>query len=274
MDKPGFMFFYASKIVWLLLAPTNLLIFIGMIGVGFLFFKFFRVGRLLVAVSILGLFAGAFSPVGSWVLRPLEQRFPQVTNIDPNSFDGIIVLGGSTDVHLTREYGEPAVSERSERLFKLIEFARIYPDKIIAFTGGGGFGHDNPGPISTEADVVQMVLERAGIATDGIIFERKSLNTWQNAVNVRQILNPSANSRWLLVTSAFHIPRSMGIFRQAGFNVIAYPVDFRLGENGTSLLSAETGAWRLARLDLAVREWIGMLAYWVSGRSTEFFPAP
>jgi len=66
----------------------------------------------------------------------------------------------------------------------------------------------------------------------------------------------------------------MGIFRQVGFNVTAYPVDFRLGEYGGSLLSAETGAWRLAQLDLAVHEWIGLVAYWVSGRSTEFFPAP
>ncbi len=268
------MFFYASKIVWLLLAPTNLLIFIAMIGVGFLFIKFVRTAKILVAISVLGLFLGAFSPVGSWVLKPLEQRFPQVTEIDPDTFEGIIFLGGSTDVHLTRRYGEPALNEGAERLFKMIEFARRFPEKTIVFAGGGGLGHDYPGAISREADVAKLVLERTGIETGQIIFERESHNTWQNAVNVRAILNPAQDSRWLLVTSAFHMPRSVGVFRQAGFNVIAYPVDFRLGGYADSLVSNQTGATRLARLDLAVHEWIGLLAYWVSGRSTEFFPAP
>ncbi len=273
------MFFYLAKIAWILVAPTNLLVFFGLIGVVLLFTRMRRTAKSFVTVSLLGLFLAGFSPIGEWVLAPLENRFPQISELDGASFDGIIVLGGATNLHITRSRNtrsrnEPTVGEAAERIFKLIELARRFPDKRITFAGGGGLGADDSGPLSREADVVKILLERAGLPTGDILFERQSQNTWQNAEKLREILQPAPQSRWLLVTSAFHMPRSMGVFRQAGFNVIAYPVDFRLGSYGASFLTNSTGAGKMEKLDLAVHEWIGLASYWLTGRSTAFFPGP
>lgn len=268
------MFFILSKILWILVAPTNFLVLLGLIGLLFLFTRMRRTAKSLVSISLMGLFLAAFSPIGEWALGPLENRFPQISQLENSSFDGVIVLGGATNLHITRLRNEPAVGEAGERIFKMIELARLFPDKQIAFAGGGGLGHDELGRATREADVVKDLLERAGIQTGQIVFERASQNTWQNAENLRPILDPAPDSRWLLVTSAFHMPRSMGAFRHAGFNVIAYPVDFRLGSYGASFTTSTTGAGRMAKLDLAVHEWLGLAVYWWTGRSSAFFPAP
>lgn len=268
------MFFFLSKIFWILVAPTNLLVILGLAGVLFLFTRMRRTARSLVSISLVGLFLAAFSPVGEWVLGPLENRFPQIAELDRSSFDGVIVLGGATNIHITQLRDEPTVGDAAERIFKLIELARLFPEKIIAFSGGGGLGQDGVGPATREADVIKTLLERAGLPTDNIIFERESLNTWQNAENLRGILEPDPDTRWLLVTSAFHMPRAVGVFRQAGYNVIAYPVDFRSGSFIASFAGGATGASKMAMLDQAVREWIGMTVYWLTGRSAAFFPGP
>lgn len=267
------MFFYLSKIAWLLIAPTNLLLFAGLFGVVLLFTKFKKTGRFFAALSVLGLFVAAFTPVSAWVLAPLESRFPVIHDLEAEKFDGIIVLGGATDVHITRLTGEPAISGAGERALKMIELARRYPDKPIAFAGGGGV-HDDGGPITKEADVMRLILERSGLPTDEIVFEDQSRNTWQNAVNVRELLKPAQDSTWLLVTSAFHMPRSVGVFRQAGFNVRPVPVDFRIGGYTDTYFLNESGAARMARLDIAMREWVGLVVYYLSGRSNALFPGP
>jgi uncharacterized SAM-binding protein YcdF (DUF218 family) len=268
------MFFNLSKIVWILVAPTNLLLLLGLIGIFFLFTRMQRTAKTLVSVSLLGLFLAGFSPIGEWALAPLENRFPQITELDGSSFDGIIVLGGASNLHITRSRNEPTIGEASERIFKLIELARRFPEKRIAFAGGGGVSADASGPFTREADVVKLLLERTGLPTENILFERQSQNTWQNARNLEAILQPAPESRWLLVTSAFHMPRAVGVFRQAGFNVIAYPVDFRLGSFAASFTTNSTGAGKMAKFDQAAHEWIGLTSYWMTGRSGAFFPGP
>ncbi len=268
------MFFFLSKIFWIFVAPTNFLVLLGLAGILFLFTRMQRTAKTFVSISLVGLFLAAFSPVGEWVLGPLENRFPQITELDRASFDGIIVLGGATNIHISQLRNEPTVGSAAERIFKLIELARLFPEKTIAFTGGGGLGQDANGPATREADVIKTLLERAGLPTGDIIFERDSLNTWQNAEYLQTLLEPDPGSRWLLITSAFHMPRAVGAFRQTGYTVIAYPVDFRLGSFAASFAAGTTGASRMAMLDQAAREWIGMTVYWLTGRSEVFFPGP
>ena len=118
------------------------------------------------------------------------------------------------------------------------------------------------------------LFEALGIAPDRITAEEQSRNTIENAVFSRLIAQPKPGERWLLVTSAFHMPRAIAAFRAAGFPVEAYPVDWRTRGpiDATRLFSSV--AVGLAQTDLAMHEWVGLLAYRLTGKTTELFPAP
>jgi uncharacterized SAM-binding protein YcdF (DUF218 family) len=151
------------------------------------------------------------------------------------------------------------------------ELARRYPNARIVFTGG------TANLVSTEAreaDYSAPIFESLGIPKERLILERDSRNTWENAIFTKQLVNPKPGERWLLVTSAFHMPRSMGIFRKAGFDVEAYPVDWRMGGRDELFAFTRNGADGLGRTDVAVREWIGLLTYRLMGRTSELLPGP
>ena len=111
-----------------------------------------------------------------------------------------------------------------------------------------------------------------GIASSRLLFERKSKNTWQNASYTKALLKSRRRENWLLVTSAYHMARSVGCFRKAGINVTPWPVDYRT--RGYSdiyrVFDVATQGWR--RMDVAVREWIGLMVYYLSGRTDKLFP--
>jgi uncharacterized SAM-binding protein YcdF (DUF218 family) len=113
-----------------------------------------------------------------------------------------------------------------------------------------------------------------GIPADRIIVEERSRDTAENARFTKALADPRPGERWLLVTSAFHMPRSIGAFRRVGFAVEAYPVDYRTrGPEDLARPFASLGDG-LRRSDIAMREWIGLLIYWLAGRTSELFPAP
>jgi len=145
------------------------------------------------------------------------------------------------------------------------DLARRYPAAKLVFSGGSGklFG----GP--AEADFVLPLFESFGIARERVMLEAKSRNTAENAQFTKELV-PKSGERWLLVTSAYHMPRSMGAFRRVGFAVEPYPVDWRTGaEDNYAFSSLSAG---LARTDTAIHEWLGLLAYRLTGQTTELLP--
>jgi uncharacterized SAM-binding protein YcdF (DUF218 family) len=232
--------------------------------------RFAAFGRKLAVITLVTLALAAFSPLGSLLLYPLESRFAP-WDAARGAPDGIIVLGGSVDTDLSAAHRTPVVAHAADRLFAPAELARRYPNARIVFTGG------TANLIQTEAreaDYSAPVLENLGIAKERLILERNSRNTWENAIFTKQLVSPKPGERWLLVTSAFHIPRSMGIFRKAGFDVEAYPVDWRMGGRDDLFAFTNTGSDGLGRTDVAVREWIGLVAYRMMGRTDELLPGP
>ncbi len=150
--------------------------------------------------------------------------------------------------------------------------ARRYPNARILYSGG------NPNLVADaaakEADYALTVFETLGISRDRVILERASRNTAENAEFAKAMILPKPGERWLLITSAFHMPRSIGIFRKAGFPVEAFPVDWRMGGPSDLTKFAISALEGLGRIDTAIREWIGLTAYWATGRTSEFFPGP
>ena len=264
------MFFVLSKTIGIMLLPTNFLIGIGVLGALLLATRFASAGRKLLIASVMLLAICGFSPLGYLLLYPLEQRFPP-WDAARGAPAGIVVLGGSIDADVSAAHGVAVVAGAADRILASAALARRYPNARIIFTGG------SPNLLSSdarEADYAASLFESLGISSERLIMERRSRNTQENAEFSKAIAAPKAGERWLLVTSAFHMPRSVGVFRKAGFAVEPYPVDWRTG-GGIDLSSFSTFASDgLERTDTALREWIGLAAYRLSGKTDAFFPGP
>jgi uncharacterized SAM-binding protein YcdF (DUF218 family) len=263
------MFFVLSKVLGFFAIPSNLVVSIGVLGVLLLPTRFQRAGGRLVVASLLVLAVLGLSPVGNALIIPLEQRFPPWDSAH-GAPDGIIVLGGMITPDVSAARNEVALNESAERLTVAIELAQRYPNARVLFSGGSGallFSEGN------EAEFAGRLLQGFGIAPGRILLEQRARNTVENAAYSKAMAQPKPGERWLLVTSAFHMPRAVGAFRQVGWPVIPYPVDYRTsGELG--LLVAPDAGQRWRELDQAVQSWIGLIAYWLSGRIPTPFPGP
>lgn len=263
-------FFTLSRIFWGLAVPSNLLLFIAILGLAFVAVGVRRVGWICVALAVAGQVITGLTPFPNHLMSPLEERFPPFQD-DGTPVDGIILLGGAEvdAVALSRKL--PAVNDAGERVIVFAALARKYPEATLVFTGAGQeFGESS----ATEVAAVGSALADVGVDLKRVRFETRSRNTAENARYSKALLKPAPGSRWLLVTSAFHMPRAMGCFRAVDFPVVPAPVDYRT--IGPDALNG--GFSRAAQgqdfTDIASKEWVGLLVYYLTGRTNALFPAP
>jgi uncharacterized SAM-binding protein YcdF (DUF218 family) len=261
--------FIVSKLLWLLMAPSMLLLLLGLLGLLLVFQHRRRAGLACLSVSLGALALIAVLPIGDAMLAPLENRFPEITVLPPD-VTGIIVLGGAIETDLSAARGMPSLNEAAERMTRFVYLARHYPKARLAFTGGNGELIHAP---MTEAAVARELWTELGVDQSRIVYESRSRTTYENAVLLKDVLKPQPGQVWLLVTSAWHMPRSVGLFRHAGWTVLPYPVGYK---TAPTLMTEIRGALpgRLATVDLAAHEWVGLVAYWLLGRTSALFPAP
>jgi uncharacterized SAM-binding protein YcdF (DUF218 family) len=264
------MFFPLSKILGFFAIPSNLVVSIGILGLLLLPTRFARAGRTLAFASLIVLAILGLSPAGNALIIPLEERFPR-WDATRGAPDGIIVLGGAISPDVSTARDEVALNEAAERLTVVAELVRRYPDARIVFSGGSGALIYDEG---AEAPFALRLLQSFGIPRARITLEDRSRNTVENAVLSKAVAQPKPGERWLLVTSAHHLPRAVGVFRKAGFPVEAYPVDWRTRGADDALRPFASVGDGLRRSDTAVREWVGLAVYWLTGRSSELFPGP
>ncbi len=259
---------FASKLFWLLLRPNTAALILACIGL-WAGLRGRRWGRWPLLAG-LGYFAVVLlTPLSQWLLLPLEDRFSRPAEA-PARVDGIVVLGGAVDQNLTEARGMPALNGAAERMTEPLALARQYPRARIVFTGGQG------SPLHggvTEAEVARQLWSSLGLPPERVIFEDRARNTYENALLTRQILQPKEGETWLLITSAGHMPRAMGIFRRAGWAMTAWPVNYTTGHSLRDWYDAPFGT-RLNQTEWAVHEWLGLLAYRMLGRTDALFPAP
>lgn len=251
----------------MIFSPGAWLAACGMLGAALLWLRP-RLGRVLVALAALGFAAIMVLPVDQWLLLPLENRFPPPPADAPVA--GVIVLGGALDAALTVDRGRPSLGPAAERLIRLAELARTRPGLEVVFTGGPEPNRPDGPP---ESDGVKRLLASLGVPDGRVTYESASRTTWENATLTARMVHPRPGATWLLVTSAAHMPRAVGAFRRAGWTVLADPVGYKSFRNPADL--AKRGfSERMALIDGAAHEWLGLLAYDVSGRSSELFPGP
>jgi uncharacterized SAM-binding protein YcdF (DUF218 family) len=264
------LFFVLSKTLGIILLPTNFLIGVGLIGAILLATRLASLGRKLLIASIALLAICGFSPLGYWVLYPLESRFPP-WDASRGAPDGIVVLGGPIDADLSAARGVAVYRGGVDRVIATAALARRFPDARIIYSGGSSNLISDE---AKEADYALAVFESLGIPKARLTMERRSRNTRENAEFSKAIAAPKSNERWLLVTSAYHMPRSIGLFRKTGFAVEPYPVDWHTGGPADLLTFSPIAVDGLERTDTGIREWIGLVAYWVLGKTSALFPGP
>ena len=263
------MFFILSKTAAFFLLPSNLLIVFGLIGVVLLATRFRRAGLRLAISSVVILALLGFSPLGGLLTYALESRFPPW---DPSrgAPDGIVVLGGAIASSVSRDNGDPVLNADAGRITAIGKLARAYPNARIVYSNGDPslFGASVP-----DGGMLYQLLDSFGVPRERVVLETKSRNTFENALFSKEMMKPKPGERWLVVMSAQHMPRAIGCFRQAGFAVEGYPVAWRTQQRPNFKPGGPFGAG-LYNLDNAAHEWLGLLAYWLTGRTSELLPGP
>lgn len=259
----GTLFFIASKLIWALIKPeTWIALGLGWALLAALRMEPRRARRRLTATLVLVLVIG-FVPLGHLLLTRLESRYP----VDPPlpRVDGIVILGGGEEPRIAARWGMVQLNEGGERYLAGLMLARRFPQARVVFAGGSGRLSDLGGIDASEGAMAEALFRSMGLPADRLLIEDRSRNTAENAALSLPLAAPEPGETWVLVTSAFHMPRAMTSFARAGWpDMIAYPVDHRSeplrGNIRWSL------ADNLVDLNTAAKEYVGRLAYGLAGR--------
>ncbi|MGO4917843.1 YdcF family protein [Pseudogemmobacter sp. W21_MBD1_M6] len=256
-------FFIASKLIGALLRPDTWIV-IALAGIVLALILQRRHIALWVSSITLGvLVALSALPLGDLLLQPIERRFP--ANLSLVAVDGIIVLGGGEDARASAYWDQMQLNEGAERYTAALALARRFPQAKVLFTGGSGALRDVAGAATSEASIAEGFFLDQGIAPERLLLEGQSRNTTENARLSLTLADPAADETWVLVTSAFHMPRAMRSFAAAGWqSLVAWPVDYRTSGFGDGMGWDLKG--NLSVLTTAIREHVGQLAYRLTGR--------
>nr|WP_249803757.1 YdcF family protein [Bradyrhizobium zhengyangense] len=258
-----------SKTLGALSILPNLLAFAGLIGCLLLLTRFASVGRKLATLSLLALAICGFTPVGSLLLKPLEDRFlPWTPTADAPA--GVVILGGTTKPEISAARRQPVSGIEIDRLITGAMLARRYPNARVIYSGGSS--ELRPGTIR-EADYAVQILGDLGVPKERVQVEGESRNTAENAAFSKILASPAPGERWLLVTSAYHMPRAVGLFRKVGFEVEPVPTGwFTAGH--ASWIDLGNFASSILLVHIASREWIGLAVYRALGKTDALLPRP
>jgi uncharacterized SAM-binding protein YcdF (DUF218 family) len=252
---------FLSKVFSFVTQPGNLLLLVILIGTLVAWLRPNKSGRVWLTLLSAVLLFVTISPVHYWVARPLENRFPPPASLS-GTIDGIIVLGGFLEFENADQRGVLAINQRAERVMTTAVLALEHPTARLVITGRG---EDNKTLVSWFAKV--------GIDEGRFEYEPNARNTFEMALLTHRKVQPGPGERWLLVTSAQNMPRTVGVFRKVGWPVIPYPVDYQTAESDV-FANRPFMAEKLFAIDVTAHEWAGLLAFYLMDRTDELFPAP
>ncbi len=223
-----------------------------------------RWGSRLCWLALVVLLAQGWEPIPDALLRQLESKHPAIATHDSLlAYTGVIVLGGALEpAYAWASHGQPALNDAAERMAMTVALAQRFVHLKIVFTGGEG---ELLAKGLTEADRANIFFDAMGLPPGRVQYESASHTTYENAVLTAALPGINKHQPWLLLTSANHMPRSMATFARAGWNVTAYPVDFRTGtQTPWTQYSLQKGA---QKWHVVLHEMLGLLAYTLAGRA-------
>lgn len=261
--------YLASKLLGLLTTSGSLLMLALLLGTALLWSRRWQRGRIVLTVMMLVLTGIMLLPAQPAITGIIEDRFPQSPAL-PDHIDGIIILGGMIRPAISQARGRPTVNDAAERLIEGAHLAHLHPEAKVLFTGGSA----NPWKAEAgESYFAARTLVEMGVDENRLIIEDRSRNTYENAVFSRELVPDHGEGNWILVTSALHMPRSVGVFRQVGWKVIPWPVNYLTGA-GPEWANEDVLIERLYFLSRTLHELAGMVYYRARGWSDSLFPSP
>ena len=261
------LFFFVSKIIWIIVSPDSLLLILIIFSLVLLYLDKQKQAKILLSIVSGLLILISFFPIGEWLLYPLETRF-QTNPVLPDKVAGIVVLSGSENTVLSPQWQQVELGDATERDLMFLTLGRKYPEAKLLFTGGSGSLLEQK---DKAADIAKKLFKQLNFDVTRIIFEKESRNTYENAIYSKKIVEPVKNENWILITTGWHMPRSVGIFCKAEWPVIPYPVDHQTNKDNLFRISFNLSN-NLRMLKIAIKEWLGLFAYYLSGKTTSFFP--
>jgi len=266
-------FFILSKVGWFFVTPSNLILLALLVGIALLYWKKTRkFGQRLAAGGAIAAVLVVLLPLGDWLVLSLERRFPAYQPCAEGTgkpIAGIILLGGAISSQQIGGTIREDVGGSVDRIRKTAQLAKDYPDAPVLVSGGQAFPRKGS---RSEAVATADFLVELGVSLKRMRLETVSRTTSENAKFVAEQDTGGVEGTWLLVTSAFHMPRSVGSFRKAGVSVVAVPSDWQVDDNRPILTMNALD--RLGKLDLGVHEYLGLVAYWLTGRTSGPLPGP
>ena len=262
-------FFKLSKLFWLFAEPSNFLILLLVASLVLERLHRPRAAHALVAVATVSLVAIFLLPVDQWIAAPLENRFAPA--VPPPCVDGILLLTGGEFPTISASRDSPT-TDAAGRYAAATDLLRRYPQARLVISGGSPYVfEDNEHP---EAAVGSAYLGELGVDGSRVTLEPRSRTTWENFVLARGVAKPKPGETWLLVTRAIHMPRAMGIAQALDWPMLAWPTDYLTPAPGSPPILWLRASTSLARVDAAIKEWIGLAAYRLTGRTAALLPAP
>ncbi|MEL6702000.1 MAG: YdcF family protein, partial [Pseudomonadota bacterium] len=247
------LFLWAAKLIWTAIRPETWLIVAAAMTTLSILRSRLGAARIWSLAGLGLMLAFALLPIDRWLLSPLENRFPP----DPplTEVAGIIVLGGGEDLAVSVHHSRPELNSAGDRMVAGAALARQFPNAALIHTGGSG---DPTRPVAPAANPTPQIYAALGLPPNRVQFEGQSRNTAENARRTLALADPEPGETWVLVTSAFHMPRSVAVFCAEGWTIVPYPVDFRTTGH-------DPGLWSMLHTmtlsTVAIREWVGLLAY-------------
>lgn len=264
----GSLFFWLSKLIWMVIRPDFLLVAFAVIGMLLWFSGAVKEAKWMLTCVVLVMVIITIFPLGTILLAPLEHRFPTNPGL-PDKVDGIIMLGGAENNLLTQMWHQPEINSSADRYIGFARLVKAHPDAVHLFTGGSG------SPMHQEwkgANTARKIFMDMGMDTSGMVFEDKSRNTYENGLFSKTRVHPKPGQTWVLVTTAAHIPRSVGVFNRLDWPVIPYPVDHYTRPDRKIKLGLNFSG-NLGRLVMAATEWTGLAAYYITGKTNTLLPS-
>ena len=264
------MFFIVSKIFWMFAHPLSLATILALASFLLILAGWRRLAAMAAGLGFLVLAVSGWTTAGALMLHPLEERFKRPAEV-PARVDGIVVLGGGFEGGVNRVRGGYELNASGDRFVEAAALALRYPEARLLVSGGAdalileGEGDGETAP---------RLLEALGVDRARLLLDNEARNTEENALFSKRLADPQEGETWLLVTSAFHMPRSVGLFRKAGFPVVPWPSDYRTSGAERVGLAEDNIFDSTQNAALAIREWIGLGVYWLTGRTDTLLPGP
>ena len=272
-------FLFLSKLLPLFVYPLGLASTLLVIALGLKFMRkrargskkkiYSQLSSLSMVLALVVLWLGSNGWVSNYLVASLEwQNIPK--NI-PQA-EAIVLLGGATKPP-SYPRSMPDISEKGDRIIYSAKLYK-YGKAPLIIAAGGRISWRRGGGGQSEAEDMQQLLEFIGVPAEAIIQEPNSLNTHENAVNVKKILKKKGIKKILLVTSAIHMPRSLLIFKKQEIDAIAAPTDFLISRKNLNGLTSSTqsivlnlipNAHHLEKTTRSLKEYIGMFVYRLKG---------